>query len=217
MKRLGWANGFILDLAAAGLAPVPLERLRSGAAAGAGPRCTPAAAEPAGDAGAPARSRGDLCLAGPREPGHVRHRRRVARSRPGALLNRPPAAASPGRGAASRQRPGGGPAGCVAGGDQQLGCAPNPDDPEPLAPAPVRRWPRWPARHRIGELRDGAPMQVLSGAIGRERLHFEAPPRDQLEEAAGGLPGLGRLPACAAGRTVAGGPWPPLVSHPPPL
>ena len=34
---------------------------------------------------------------------------------------------------------------------------------------------------RIGELRDGAPMQVLSGAIGRERLHFEAPPRDQLE------------------------------------
>ena len=35
---------------------------------------------------------------------------------------------------------------------------------------------------RIGELRDGAPMQVLSGAIGRERLHFEAPPRDQLNE-----------------------------------
>ena len=35
---------------------------------------------------------------------------------------------------------------------------------------------------RIGELRDEAPMQVLSGAIGRERLHFEAPPRDQLEE-----------------------------------
>lgn len=34
---------------------------------------------------------------------------------------------------------------------------------------------------RIGDLRDEAPMQVLSGAIGRERLHFEAPPRDQLE------------------------------------
>jgi Fic family protein len=34
---------------------------------------------------------------------------------------------------------------------------------------------------RIGELRDQAPMQVLFGAIGRERLHFEAPPRDQLE------------------------------------
>ena len=35
---------------------------------------------------------------------------------------------------------------------------------------------------QIGELRDGAPMQVLSGDIGRERLHFEAPPRDQLKE-----------------------------------
>jgi Fic family protein len=35
---------------------------------------------------------------------------------------------------------------------------------------------------RIGELRDQTPMQVLSGAIGRERLHCEAPPRDQLEE-----------------------------------
>jgi Fic family protein len=34
---------------------------------------------------------------------------------------------------------------------------------------------------RIGALRDEAPMQVLSGAIGRGRLHFEAPPRDQLE------------------------------------
>jgi Fic family protein len=34
---------------------------------------------------------------------------------------------------------------------------------------------------RIGELRDEAPMQVLSGAIGRERLHFEAPARDKLE------------------------------------
>jgi Fic family protein len=34
---------------------------------------------------------------------------------------------------------------------------------------------------RIGELRDEAPMQVLSGAIGCERLHFEAPPRDQLD------------------------------------
>ncbi|MCT0225751.1 Fic family protein [Synechococcus sp. CS-1328] len=35
---------------------------------------------------------------------------------------------------------------------------------------------------RIGELRDQAPMQVLSGAVGRERLHSEAPPRYQLEE-----------------------------------
>ena len=34
---------------------------------------------------------------------------------------------------------------------------------------------------RIGVLRDEAPMQVLSGVIGRERLHFEATPRNQLE------------------------------------
>ena len=34
---------------------------------------------------------------------------------------------------------------------------------------------------RIGELRDGARMKVLSGAIGREPLHVEAPPRDQLD------------------------------------
>jgi Fic family protein len=34
---------------------------------------------------------------------------------------------------------------------------------------------------QIGELRDGAPMQVLSGAIGRGRLHLEAPLRDQLD------------------------------------
>ena len=40
---------------------------------------------------------------------------------------------------------------------------------------------------RIGELRDQAPMQVLSGAIGRERLHFEAPPRAQLEQQLDGL------------------------------
>ena len=34
---------------------------------------------------------------------------------------------------------------------------------------------------RIGELRGNDPMQVLSGPIGRERLHFEAPPRTDLE------------------------------------
>ena len=35
---------------------------------------------------------------------------------------------------------------------------------------------------RIGDLRDAASMQMLSGAIGRERLHVEAPPRDRLED-----------------------------------
>ena len=34
---------------------------------------------------------------------------------------------------------------------------------------------------RIGELRGNDPMQVLSGPIGRERLHFEAPARTDLE------------------------------------
>jgi Fic family protein len=34
---------------------------------------------------------------------------------------------------------------------------------------------------RIGELRGNAPMQVLSGPIGRERLHFGAPARTDLE------------------------------------
>ena len=33
----------------------------------------------------------------------------------------------------------------------------------------------------VGALRDEAPMQVISGAIGRETLHFQAPPRDRLE------------------------------------
>lgn len=33
---------------------------------------------------------------------------------------------------------------------------------------------------RTGELRGGDPMRVVSGAAGRERIHFEAPPRDIL-------------------------------------
>ena len=36
---------------------------------------------------------------------------------------------------------------------------------------------------RIGELRGENPMQVVSGPIGRETLHFEAPPRQGLEAA----------------------------------
>lgn len=34
---------------------------------------------------------------------------------------------------------------------------------------------------RTGELRGDAPMQVVSGAVGREVVHFEAPPRTLLE------------------------------------
>ena len=33
----------------------------------------------------------------------------------------------------------------------------------------------------VGMLRGEAPMQVLSGPIGRERVHYEAPPRDRLD------------------------------------
>jgi Fic family protein len=33
----------------------------------------------------------------------------------------------------------------------------------------------------VGTLRGAEPMQVLSGPIGRERVHFEAPPRDRLD------------------------------------
>ena len=36
---------------------------------------------------------------------------------------------------------------------------------------------------RIGELRGEDPMQVVSGPIGRETLHFQAPPRQGLEAA----------------------------------
>ena len=34
---------------------------------------------------------------------------------------------------------------------------------------------------RTGQLRGDAPMQVVSGAVGRERIHFVAPPRADLE------------------------------------
>lgn len=36
-------------------------------------------------------------------------------------------------------------------------------------------------RVRTGELRGDAPMQVVSGGAGRERVHFTAPPREGLE------------------------------------
>lgn len=37
-------------------------------------------------------------------------------------------------------------------------------------------------RLRAGELRGDEPMRVVSGAVGRERVHFEAPPRVGLDE-----------------------------------
>ncbi|MEJ1966227.1 MAG: Fic family protein [Gammaproteobacteria bacterium] len=37
------------------------------------------------------------------------------------------------------------------------------------------------SRILVGALRGNAPMQVLSGPIGRERVHYEAPPRERLD------------------------------------
>ncbi len=34
---------------------------------------------------------------------------------------------------------------------------------------------------RVGKMRGEEPMQVISGPIGRERVHYEAPPRNRLE------------------------------------
>ncbi|MEO8016784.1 MAG: Fic family protein [Pseudomonadota bacterium] len=35
---------------------------------------------------------------------------------------------------------------------------------------------------RVGDLRGGEPMQIVSGPIGRERVHYLAPPRKRLEK-----------------------------------
>jgi Fic family protein len=35
---------------------------------------------------------------------------------------------------------------------------------------------------RAGKLRGDEPMQIVSGPIGREKVHFEAPPRERLDE-----------------------------------
>jgi len=35
---------------------------------------------------------------------------------------------------------------------------------------------------RVGKFRGGEPMQIVSGPIGRERVHFEAPPKARLEK-----------------------------------
>jgi Fic family protein len=37
-------------------------------------------------------------------------------------------------------------------------------------------------RIRTGEWRGAEPMQVISGPVGRERVHFEAPPADRIEK-----------------------------------
>jgi Fic family protein len=35
---------------------------------------------------------------------------------------------------------------------------------------------------RVGKLRGDDPMQIVSGPIGRERVHYEAPPRERLDD-----------------------------------
>jgi Fic family protein len=35
---------------------------------------------------------------------------------------------------------------------------------------------------RVGKLRGKAPMQIVSGPVGHERVHYEAPPRDRLDD-----------------------------------
>jgi Fic family protein len=63
---------------------------------------------------------------------------------------------------------------------------------EPAAPLTLERLCAWQAalfptgrsglhQIRVGELRGDAPMQIVSGAIGHERVHYEAPPRGRLD------------------------------------
>jgi Fic family protein len=58
---------------------------------------------------------------------------------------------------------------------------------------------------RTGELRGEDPMQIVSGPIGRERVHYEAPPRDRLEsEMEGFLSWYNRPPEALDGVVRAG-------------
>lgn len=64
----------------------------------------------------------------------------------------------------------------------------------PLDLPRLLQWHRWlfaapddllPLRIRVGALRGTAPMQVVSGRIDRPTVHFEAPPREGLEDQLG--------------------------------
>ncbi|WNH53630.1 Fic family protein [Stenotrophomonas oahuensis] len=61
----------------------------------------------------------------------------------------------------------------------------------PLDSTRLMQWHRWlfsaqddllPLRIRVGALRGDEPMQVVSGRIDRPTVHFEAPPREGLEQ-----------------------------------
>jgi Fic family protein len=53
-----------------------------------------------------------------------------------------------------------------------------------LFPSPPSSEEKWSSQTIIvGKLRGDEPMQVVSGRLDRQTVHFEAPPRDQLEQA----------------------------------
>ena len=60
----------------------------------------------------------------------------------------------------------------------------------PLTEERLNQWHHWlfpqnsrPMTHslRVGELRGNTPMQVVSGRLDKQKVHFEAPPRSELE------------------------------------
>jgi Fic family protein len=58
---------------------------------------------------------------------------------------------------------------------------------------------------KVGRLRGASPMRIVSGPIGRERVHYEAPPRDRLEkEMRQFLDWFNRPPAALEGLVRAG-------------
>ena len=73
-------------------------------------------------------------------------------------------------------------------------------------------------RIKVGAWRDGStgPMQVVSGPIGRERVHFEAPAADRLDAEMARFPGLVRS-ADGYRSGHQGGARPSVVRHHPSL
>ena len=64
------------------------------------------------------------------------------------------------------------------------------DVEQPLTVERLMQWHRWlfndpdwiMQRLRIGQLRGSEPMQVVSGRLDSPKVHFEAPPREGLED-----------------------------------
>jgi hypothetical protein len=62
-------------------------------------------------------------------------------------------------------------------------------------------------RIRVGDWRDdrAGPMQVVSGPLGRERIHFEAPKAERVAEEMKGCRRMSRRPALPGNRQFHGG------------